>query len=87
MLRDSIHFLLYLEAHGRLKLRDTGAELLEIEYLEDDSIKAAAEVYGDGALDVLVNCAGMAGSYQRWFTRAILRQRHCMLVPLSWQTP
>jgi NAD(P)-dependent dehydrogenase (short-subunit alcohol dehydrogenase family) len=32
----------------------------ELDYLDGDSIKAAAEKFGDVSLDVLINCAGLS---------------------------
>jgi short-subunit dehydrogenase len=42
------------------QIEATGATILDLDYLEEDTIAAAAQVYGkDRGLDVLVNCAGV----------------------------
>jgi NAD(P)-dependent dehydrogenase (short-subunit alcohol dehydrogenase family) len=40
------------------KLEETGAKILEIDYINEASIIAAAKAYGSGTLDCLVNCTG-----------------------------
>ena len=36
---------------------------LELDYLDGDSIKVAAEEFGDVPLEVLINCAGPSHSF------------------------
>lgn len=40
------------------QLRQTGANILEVDYLEEDTIQRAALAYGDKRLDVLINVGG-----------------------------
>ncbi|KAJ5869871.1 hypothetical protein N7455_004812 [Penicillium solitum] len=48
-------------------LKSTGATIIDLDYLEEDSIAAAAESYGnDQALDVLVNCGGIEMYFENW---------------------
>ncbi|CAI7635217.1 unnamed protein product [Penicillium discolor] len=48
-------------------LKTTGATIIDLDYLEEDSIAAAAESYGnDQALDVLVNCGGIEMHPENW---------------------
>ncbi|KAF4475730.1 hypothetical protein FAGAP_12686 [Fusarium agapanthi] len=37
------------------ELKDTGATVVEIDYLDDGTIEKAAEAYGDKPLDILIN--------------------------------
>ncbi len=41
------------------KLRATGAKILGLDFVSEDSIKAAADAFGNGPLDILINCSGM----------------------------
>jgi NAD(P)-dependent dehydrogenase (short-subunit alcohol dehydrogenase family) len=43
-----------------LQLAATGATILDIDYLDENTIAKAAAAYGDEPLDVLVNCAGQS---------------------------
>jgi len=47
--------LAYLEL---IQLKKTGAHILEIDYLDEDSIKSAAQQLGDAPVDILVNNGG-----------------------------
>ncbi|KAI0097679.1 short chain dehydrogenase [Nemania sp. FL0031] len=48
-------------------LEATEATIIDLDYLEEGSIAAAAETYGKGrALDVLVNCAGVGMPPEKW---------------------
>ncbi len=40
------------------KLKETGAKILEIDFLDEKTIVAAAKEYGSEPLDMLINCAG-----------------------------
>lgn len=40
------------------QLKKTGADILEIDYLDEDTIKRAAVAYGGKPLDILVNVGG-----------------------------
>jgi hypothetical protein len=40
------------------QLKQTGAAILELDYLDERTIKAAAEAYGSGPLDLLINVGG-----------------------------
>ncbi|KAK3367395.1 short chain dehydrogenase, partial [Lasiosphaeria ovina] len=40
------------------ELRDTGAKVLELDYIDEPTIAKAADEYGDQPLDCLINCAG-----------------------------
>jgi short-subunit dehydrogenase len=52
------------------KLKEVGVKTFELDYTDEDSIKAAARNFGDIPLDVLINCGG---------------QPHA-IVPPFWQT-
>lgn len=41
------------------ELKKTGIETLELDFVDEVSIKRAAEEFGDKQLDVLINCAGV----------------------------
>ncbi|KAG8156730.1 hypothetical protein KVR01_013335 [Diaporthe batatas] len=48
-------------------LEATGATIINLDYLKEDSIADAAETYGsDKALDVLVNCGGVEMHPEKW---------------------
>ncbi|KAJ8132812.1 hypothetical protein O1611_g807 [Lasiodiplodia mahajangana] len=47
-------------------LRSTGAKILELDYLDEASIKKAAVDYGDESLDILVNVGGLPPSPKPW---------------------
>ncbi|KAI0487080.1 short chain dehydrogenase [Xylaria cf. heliscus] len=48
-------------------LEATGATILDLDYLEEDTIAAAAQDYGkDRPLDVLVNCGGIEMYPENW---------------------
>jgi len=48
-------------------LEATGATIIDLDYLEEDSIAAAAKTFGeDRTLDVLVNCAGIEMDPESW---------------------
>ncbi|KAF9774437.1 hypothetical protein IL306_007562, partial [Fusarium sp. DS 682] len=40
------------------ELKETGANIIEIDYLDEDTIEKAAETYGDKPLDILINVGG-----------------------------
>lgn len=40
------------------QLKQTGAKILEVDYLDEDTIQQAALAYGDKRLDILVNVGG-----------------------------
>lgn len=42
-----------------VKLKATGARILEVDYTDERTIAEAAKQYGSGPLDCLVNCGGM----------------------------
>ncbi|KAI8955725.1 hypothetical protein F4801DRAFT_277291 [Xylaria longipes] len=44
-------------------LKQTGAKVLELDYLDESSIEKAAADFGDQPLDILVNVGGLALSY------------------------
>ncbi|EMR64067.1 putative short chain dehydrogenase protein [Eutypa lata UCREL1] len=49
------------------ELEATGATIIDLDYLEENSIAAAAQSYGnDQALDVLVNCGGIEMYPEKW---------------------
>ncbi|RYN65040.1 hypothetical protein AA0117_g12209 [Alternaria alternata] len=48
------------------ELRGTVTKLYEIDYLDENSIQKAAQQYGSGALDCLVNCAGISQGPVTW---------------------
>ncbi|KAK3325072.1 hypothetical protein B0H66DRAFT_547347 [Apodospora peruviana] len=45
------------------EMKEAGIKTLELDFTDEDSIKAAAKEYGDGPLDVLINCGGL---YKLW---------------------
>ncbi|KAM0215442.1 hypothetical protein ACHAPA_004174 [Fusarium lateritium] len=47
-------------------LKEIGAEILEINYLAEDTIKNAAEAYGDKPLDILINVGGLPPHPKPW---------------------
>ncbi|KAF5538913.1 hypothetical protein FPHYL_12427 [Fusarium phyllophilum] len=47
-------------------LKQTGARILILDFLDESSIKSAVEHYGRGPLDVLVNCAGIGPEPDDW---------------------
>ncbi|KAM0430907.1 hypothetical protein ACHAPT_005541 [Fusarium lateritium] len=48
-------------------LEATGATIIDLDYLDEESIAAAAQNYGnDRALDVLVNCGGIEMYPENW---------------------
>ncbi|KAI0451936.1 hypothetical protein F5B21DRAFT_506710 [Xylaria acuta] len=47
-------------------LRKTGAKVLELDYLDESTIKKAAADYGDRPLDILVNVGGLPPSPKPW---------------------
>jgi hypothetical protein len=52
-----------------LKLEATGATILEIDFLDESTIEAAAKQYGDKPLDVLINVGGMKQPiFLNWYT-------------------
>ncbi|MCJ1430723.1 hypothetical protein MMC27_000073 [Xylographa pallens] len=44
----------------------TGACIIELDFLDESSIKKAAETYGSGPLDVLINCGGVNVKPRKW---------------------
>lgn len=61
LLRDYGRFgLLYLLTphFAYEQLRRTGANILEVDYLNEDTIQRAALAYGDKRLDILINVGG-----------------------------
>ena len=51
----------------KFQLEATGATIIDLDYLEENSIAAAAKTLGqDQALDVLVNCAGVGMAPESW---------------------
>jgi short-subunit dehydrogenase len=42
-----------------LQLKQTSAEILEIDFTDEVSIETAAKKYGDNPLDCLINCGGV----------------------------
>ncbi|KAF5575007.1 short chain dehydrogenase [Fusarium subglutinans] len=58
-------------------LKQTGARVLALDFLDEDSIKSAAQDYGRGPLDVLVNCAGTGPEPDDWHqhTAAMLMEK------------
>lgn len=49
---------------AREQLKQTGANILEVDYLDEDTIRRAALAYGDKALDILINVGGEATKFQ-----------------------
>ncbi|KAI0857667.1 hypothetical protein F4860DRAFT_488522 [Xylaria cubensis] len=47
-------------------LMKTGAKVLELDYLDESTIKQAAADYGDRPLDILVNVGGLPPSPKSW---------------------
>ncbi|PVH86610.1 short chain dehydrogenase [Cadophora sp. DSE1049] len=48
-------------------LEDTGATIIDLDYLQEDSIAAAAKAFGgERTLDVLVNCGGIGMDPKSW---------------------
>jgi hypothetical protein len=41
-------------------LKNTGAAILELDYLDESTIEKAAAEYGDRPLDILVNVGGLS---------------------------
>lgn len=62
-------------------LRQTGAKILELDYTKEDTIEQAVEDYGDGPLDVLVNCGGVHVYPESWLehTSASLVERFLIM--------
>ncbi|KAI0097555.1 hypothetical protein GGR51DRAFT_466394 [Nemania sp. FL0031] len=52
------------ESFGDLK--NTGAEILELDYLDENTIEKAVIDYGDKPLDILVNVGGLPPSPKPW---------------------
>lgn len=49
------------------QLEATGATVIDLDYLDEESIAAAAQSYGtDRTLDVLVNCGGVEMYPEKW---------------------
>ncbi|KAH8768083.1 hypothetical protein F5883DRAFT_68372 [Diaporthe sp. PMI_573] len=48
------------------ELRATGANILEVDYLDEESIKQAASKYGERPLDVLINVGGLPPAPRHW---------------------
>ncbi|KAJ8128272.1 hypothetical protein O1611_g5364 [Lasiodiplodia mahajangana] len=59
-------------------LKQTGAAILSLDLLDENSIKAAVAEYGPGPLDVLVNCAGIGPEPDEWYehTAEILMEKY-----------
>ncbi|KAJ5097317.1 short chain dehydrogenase [Penicillium angulare] len=48
-------------------LKATGATIIDLDYLQEDSIAAAADLYGpDKPLDLLINCGGIEMYPENW---------------------
>ncbi|KAH7406366.1 hypothetical protein DE146DRAFT_389384 [Phaeosphaeria sp. MPI-PUGE-AT-0046c] len=45
------------------QLKETGVKTFELDYLDGNSIKVAAEEFGDVPLDVLINCAALCHTW------------------------
>ncbi|KAF2969162.1 hypothetical protein GQX73_g4406 [Xylaria multiplex] len=52
-------------------LKGTGAKILELDYLDENTIKKAAADYGDQPLDILVNVGGLPPSPKPWQEQTI----------------
>ncbi|KAK3364325.1 hypothetical protein B0T25DRAFT_576602 [Lasiosphaeria hispida] len=47
-------------------LEKTGVKVLEIDYLDEDTIEKAAAAYGDKPLDMLINVGGLSPTPRHW---------------------
>jgi short-subunit dehydrogenase len=50
---------LILRVNGNEQLEATGAKILEVDFVDESTILKAAQEYGSGPLDVLINCGGL----------------------------
>ncbi|KAJ5721324.1 uncharacterized protein N7483_009258 [Penicillium malachiteum] len=67
------------------KLEETGAKILEMDFLDESTIEHAAREYGDQPLDVLVNVGGLPPNPKAWQenTPSLLSERFSVWA-LSW---
>ncbi|KAL8790984.1 MAG: hypothetical protein Q9195_006129 [Heterodermia aff. obscurata] len=49
------------------ELEETGAQVIEIDYLDEETIVAAAKEYEPNKLDLLVNCGGVGPEPSYWY--------------------
>ncbi|RYC54948.1 hypothetical protein CHU98_g11257 [Xylaria longipes] len=71
-------------------LKQTGAKVLELDYLDESSIEKAAADFGDQPLDILVNVGGLPPSPKPWQEQTnemIVQKFRVMAVVESIQGP